>query len=306
MVSEIVGRETELAALRGFIDDVHEGPAALELEGEAGIGKSTLWLAGVEHARERRVRVLSSRPAEAECGLAHVGLSDLFDGVLDDVLPALAPPRRRALEGALLLEEAADRVDPRALGLAVRSSLQLLAEDERILVAIDDVQWLDDSSARALAFALRRLGAADILFLLARRLEDGARPSGARAGARRGERPSAAGGPTQCRRPASVPARPARAAVRTSDTAPHPREVGRKSVLRRWSWPAFSMRTSIHCSRSRYRRRSRSSCARGSRGSPPPPARPWRSRRRSARPRRLSCSGPGSRRTRSSRRSPHA
>ena len=68
-------------------------------------------------------------------------------------------------------------MDPRALGLAVRSSLQLLAEDERILVAIDDVQWLDDSSARALAFALRRLGAADILFLFARRLEDGARPS---------------------------------------------------------------------------------------------------------------------------------
>ena len=106
-MSEIVGREAELAVLRDFVDEEHAGPAALELEGEAGIGKSTLWLAGVEHARAGRVRVLSSRPAEAERGLAHVGLSDLFDGVLDEVLPALAPPRRRALEGALLLEEPA-------------------------------------------------------------------------------------------------------------------------------------------------------------------------------------------------------
>ncbi len=176
---EIVGREEELAALHAFVGEVPEGPAALVLAGDAGIGKSTLWLAGVEHARERGLRVLSSRPAEAERRLAHAGLGDLFDDVLDDVLPALAPPRRRALEGALLLEEAAgERVDSRALGLAVRDSLQLLAAGEPVLVAIDDVQWLDDSSTHALAFALRRLGAEHVLLLLARRLDDQARPSG--------------------------------------------------------------------------------------------------------------------------------
>ncbi len=176
---EIVGREEELAALRAFIGEAEERPAALVLEGEAGIGKSTLWLAGVEQARAAGFRVLSARPAEAERGLAHAGLGDLFDGVLDDVLPALAPPRRRALEGALLLEEpASDRVDSRALGMAVRSSLQLLAAEERVLVAIDDVQWLDDASTRALAFALRRLGAGDVRLLLARRIGDGSRPAG--------------------------------------------------------------------------------------------------------------------------------
>jgi len=177
-VLEIVGREAELAAIHAFVDDVHEGTAALELEGEAGIGKSALWLAGVEHARSRGLRVLSSRPAEAERGLAHVGLGDLFDGVLDEVLPALAPPRRRALEGALLLEEPAGvTVDPRALGLAVRSSLQVLAADSPVVVAIDDVQWLDVSTARVLAFALRRLGTARVLLLLARRLDDSSRPA---------------------------------------------------------------------------------------------------------------------------------
>jgi DNA-binding CsgD family transcriptional regulator len=178
MMFEIVSREEELASLHAFIDGPHEGPTALVLEGDAGIGKSTLWLAGVEHARTRGLRILSSRPAEAERNLGHAGLGDLLEDVLDDVLPTLSAPRRRALEVALLREEAAaDSVDPRALGIATRSTLQLLAEDKPVLVAIDDLQWFDVSSARALAFALRRLAADDVLLLLARRLVGRAQPS---------------------------------------------------------------------------------------------------------------------------------
>ena len=124
MPFEIVGRDEELASVRAFLGRAEDGPAALVLEGEAGIGKSTLWLAGVEHARSRGLRVLSSRPAEAERGLAHAGLGDLLEDVLDEVLPSLSAPRRRALEVALLLEEAdADAVDPRALGIATRNAL---------------------------------------------------------------------------------------------------------------------------------------------------------------------------------------
>jgi DNA-binding CsgD family transcriptional regulator len=101
-----------------------------------------------------------------------VGLGDLFEGVLDDVLPALPAPRRHALEVALLLEDEADRaVDPRALGSAVQSALRLLADGGPVLVAIDDVQWLDVSSARALAFSLRRLADDDVSLLLTERLE---------------------------------------------------------------------------------------------------------------------------------------
>jgi predicted ATPase len=178
MMFEIVSREDELASLQAFFDAPQGGPTALVLEGDAGIGKSTLWLAGVEHARARGFRILSSRPAEAERNLAHVGLGDLLEDVLDDVLPALRAPRRRALEVALLREEAAaDAVDPRALGIATRNALQLLAEREPILVALDDLQWFDVSSARALAFALRRLAANHVLLLLARRLVDGIQPS---------------------------------------------------------------------------------------------------------------------------------
>jgi len=179
IVSEIVGREEELASLHAFIDEVRGGPAALVLEGEAGIGKSTLWLAGVEHAHRQGFRVLSSRPTEAERSLAHVGLGDLLEDVLDDALPALPAPRRRALEVAMLRDEASgDPVDHRALAVAVRDVVQLLSEGEPILIAVDDVQWLDPSSSSALAFALRRLAANDVLMLLARRLADGTQPSG--------------------------------------------------------------------------------------------------------------------------------
>ena len=176
---EIVGREEELGSLYAFIGEAGGGLAALVLEGEAGIGKSTLWLAGLEHARTRGLRVLSSRPAEAERSLAHVGLGDLFADVLDDVLPALAAPRRRALEVALLREEASgDPVDDRAVAVTVHGVLQILSEREPILIAVDDVQWLDRSSSSALAFALRRLDENQVLVLLARRLVDGAQPSG--------------------------------------------------------------------------------------------------------------------------------
>jgi DNA-binding CsgD family transcriptional regulator len=178
MAYEIVGRDQELASVGAFVDGAGVGPAALVLEGEPGIGKSTLWLAGVERARESGSRILVSRPAEAERGLAHAGLGDLFEGVLDDVLPRLSAPRRRALEAALLLEDATtEAVDPRALGLAVRDALQVLAEHGPLVVAIDDLQWLDAASTDELAFALRRLDGSRVLLLLARRYADGAQPS---------------------------------------------------------------------------------------------------------------------------------
>ena len=172
MAVEVVGRDVEIGALSAFLDrrGAVRGPIAIALEGDAGIGKSTLLRAAVEEARGRGWRVLSSRPAESERALAHAGLGDLLDGVLDEVLPALTAPRRQALKVALLIEEApGDGVDQRALGVAVRSALEVLAEDG-LVIAIDDLQWLDASSASAVGFALRRLPEADISLLWTRRL----------------------------------------------------------------------------------------------------------------------------------------
>src|SRR2546430_16633241 len=157
MVFEIVGREAELASLNAFIGEMEGGPAALVLEGEAGVGKSTLWGAAVEHARVRGLTVLSSRPAEAERGLGNVGLGDLLEGGIDDVLAALLTPRRRALQVALLREEVSgEHVARRTIAVAVHDALQLLSDCGPTLIAADDVQWLAPAAAQAPRFAPRR------------------------------------------------------------------------------------------------------------------------------------------------------
>ena len=171
------GREEEWDAVSAFIACAPAVPSALVLAGEAGIGKSTLWLEGVDLAHARGLRVLSTRPSEAEHGLVHVGLGDLLEDVLDDVMPGLAVPRRRALGVAMLRDEASGApVDRRAVALAVRDVLQQLGDEDPVVIAIDDVQWLDASSAAALAFAMRRLPASRVLLLLTRRVAEGPRP----------------------------------------------------------------------------------------------------------------------------------
>src|SRR4051812_2359364 len=176
--ADVIGRELELGVVSAFLDRHAAGLAGLALVGEAGIGKSTLWRAAAGYARDRGLLVLSSRPTEAQRGFAHIGLGDLFDDVLDEVASLLATPRRRALEIALLREEAPDDpVDRRALGVAVHDLLAVLSHRRPLLLAIDDDQWLDTSSSSALAFALRRLVASPVLVLLSRRMVDKAEPT---------------------------------------------------------------------------------------------------------------------------------
>ena len=87
MATEIIGRDEELASIGAFLDRVQEGPAALVLSGEAGIGKTSLWEAGAEVAEHRFGRVLSHRSAEAEASLSFTGLSDLLAPVFADIAP---------------------------------------------------------------------------------------------------------------------------------------------------------------------------------------------------------------------------
>jgi DNA-binding CsgD family transcriptional regulator len=165
----LFGREHELARIHRMLERATTGPASLVLEGEPGIGKTSLWRVGIEAALERGRFVLRACPAEAERELSFSGLGDLLGSALGR-LEALSPPRRHALEVALLL--ASDEYgapDARAVGLGTLDLLGLLAEDGPLLVAIDDTQWLDPPSRETLAYALRRLDGPPVALLTASR-----------------------------------------------------------------------------------------------------------------------------------------
>jgi DNA-binding CsgD family transcriptional regulator len=171
----IIGRERELAAADEFLDGLAEGAAGLVLEGEAGIGKTTLWAATIARAEARGFRLLSCRPAEAEAKLSYAALADLLSPLDDEEFGGLPDLQRRAIDAALLRADApAERVDQRAVSAAVASLLIACAERRPIVVAIDDVQWLDSSSVRVLAYAVRRLGAAPAGVLVTLRSDGGA------------------------------------------------------------------------------------------------------------------------------------
>ncbi len=169
MSAAIVGREDELAALALFLGR-DDWPRTLLLEGEAGAGKTTLWEHAVDAAQER-FRVLVARPFETEAKLAYSGVGDLLDGVHEafDELPA---PQAHALRAALMLETPGPGgVDQRGVTLGFLGVLRSLAAAQPVLVAVDDVQWLDGASSRVLLSAARRLADGRVAFLLALREE---------------------------------------------------------------------------------------------------------------------------------------
>jgi DNA-binding CsgD family transcriptional regulator len=164
VVRTLIGRTAELAALERFLDET--GPRGLFVEGTAGMGKTRLWQEGLELARERGDRVLSTRPSGADARLAFAGLADLLEDPLDDVLLDLPAPQRRALRIALLLDEPKGTPpDERAVAAAFLASLRILAHEAPVVVGVDDLQWLDPASASVLAFAFRRLDAEPISLL---------------------------------------------------------------------------------------------------------------------------------------------
>jgi DNA-binding CsgD family transcriptional regulator len=164
----VVGRERELAAASVFLESIPSGPRVLLLEGEAGIGKTTIWFETVRAAERRSYRVLKARPAESEAKLSYAALADIVAPAFDETRALLPAPQERALAATLLRVTPDEPVDPRTTATALVGVLTVLARERPVLVAIDDVQWVDSASERALEFAARRFPA-QLGLLVARR-----------------------------------------------------------------------------------------------------------------------------------------
>jgi DNA-binding CsgD family transcriptional regulator len=151
-------RAAEAEAISEFLELCRSMPASLLLTGEAGIGKTTLWLDAVKQARAQGMHVLTARAAATESVTAYISLADLLSAVETHVLQALPEPQRLAVDRILLhVSDDGVATDQRAVGAAFLSVVNILSDSAPVLVAIDDLQWLDPSTARVVAFTARRL-----------------------------------------------------------------------------------------------------------------------------------------------------
>ena len=165
----LVGREAELGRLDSWLDDVMAGRSRpLLLEGEPGIGKTTL-LRSVRARAQRlgaRPIVVTAIPAAASLALA--GLGEVVRPLLPSAPTTDADPDATGSE-PLALDDPTAASNPLALCGELVALLATAAEHQPIVVLIDDGQWLDRSSAEVIIAALRGLTLDQVGLLVAAR-----------------------------------------------------------------------------------------------------------------------------------------
>src|SRR3954463_2987268 len=116
-MADIVGRNADLADIERFLDGV--AGRVLLVEGEIGIGKTTLLSAAREAAETRGYEVLAARAVESEAHLGFATLTDLLEPVAAAALDELLAPQRRAIEVALIRQDPGEHpLDPRSVATA--------------------------------------------------------------------------------------------------------------------------------------------------------------------------------------------
>jgi hypothetical protein len=162
----LFGREREREVLDRLLDGARAGRGGvLVMHGEAGVGKTAL----LEHAVEAGpgFRIARTLGVEAEMELPFAAVEQLCSPFFD-LSERLPQPQHDALDVAFGLRTgpAPDRF---LVGLAVLGLLAEAAEEQALVCAVDDAQWLDTASARTLAFVARRLVAEKIALVFATR-----------------------------------------------------------------------------------------------------------------------------------------
>lgn len=147
-----------MAASEKFLGTARQQPAGLLVEGEPGIGKTTLWTSVVDRASRSGFVVVTAQTGQAESVLANAAIADFFRAMEPRVLATLPDVQRLAADRVLLRDAAAGRpTDERVTAAALLTAVHAMSAQAPVLIAIDDVQWLDLSSRAVLAFVARRL-----------------------------------------------------------------------------------------------------------------------------------------------------
>ena len=179
-MATLTGRQADLDRLTVGIRSAQDGASVIVVEGPAGIGKTSLLRAGLVDAKRMGFTILRASPLQSEIGYAYATLGDLLAAQLPDLAGRIAPTHLAALRRAFgaapqdqvavdPLGEAVDAVDEQLIATATLYAFRALAARQRLIVAIDDAPWVDQSSRAALSYALRRLGDANGGFVLTQR-----------------------------------------------------------------------------------------------------------------------------------------
>ncbi|GIG21103.1 LuxR family transcriptional regulator [Cellulomonas chitinilytica] len=156
MGAALFGRDAELATVGRVLDEHTSGPTVLSVHGEAGIGKSSLLREVRDLATARSYRVLAGTPTSAEARWSYSGLTDLLDPLVA-LLPDLPAAQHLALDAVMLRGTVGTTApDVRTVCAGTLGLLTRAARQQPLLVAVDDAQWLDEPTIRALTYAVRR------------------------------------------------------------------------------------------------------------------------------------------------------
>jgi DNA-binding CsgD family transcriptional regulator len=162
----LLGRQRERAVLERLLDTARGGHGAvLVVHGEPGVGKTALLEYAVEAGED--FRVIRTAGAEGDMELDYAALQQLCSPILE-FLERLPDPQRDALRVTFGLS-GGQPPSPLLVGLAVLGLLSEAAERQPLLCVVDDAQWLDSASARALAFVARRVMAERLALAFATR-----------------------------------------------------------------------------------------------------------------------------------------
>jgi DNA-binding CsgD family transcriptional regulator len=161
----LLGRQREQEALERLLESARRGAGGvLVVHGEPGVGKTALldYAVDAEH-----FRVLRTVGVEGEIEFPYAALHQLCAPMLE-LSERLPDPQRDSLAVAFGLASGPP-ANPFLVGLAALGLLSDAAAERPIVCLVDDAQWLDVASARALAFVARRLLAEKVALLMATR-----------------------------------------------------------------------------------------------------------------------------------------
>jgi predicted ATPase len=141
--------------------------------GPAGTGKSAAL--DVVTAAAVRSRVLRCAPTERDADRRYAALLTLIRSVTSAELDAVPAARRRVLDTGVSGD--LDSFGPAAARLAALTLFRVLARSRRLLLVVDDLQWVDEASADALRFVASRVDDVPVHLAAAERVAAGAAPS---------------------------------------------------------------------------------------------------------------------------------